>query len=64
MQVMFCGQPLRLLGLPLKVGDRARNVRVIGNNLSPVLPLAIAGKNPPFLRLFPGYASLFRNSKS
>ncbi len=40
MQVMFCGQPLRLLGLPLKVGDRARNVRVIGNNLSPVLPLA------------------------
>jgi len=26
------------VGLPLKVGDRARNVRVIGNNLSPVLP--------------------------
>lgn len=40
MQVMFRGQPMRLLGLPLKVGDRARNVRVIGNNLSPVLPLA------------------------
>lgn len=30
---------MRLVGLPLKVGDRARNVRVIGNNLSPVLPL-------------------------
>lgn len=40
MQVTFRGQPIRLLGLPLKVGDRARNVRVIGNNLSPVLPLA------------------------
>lgn len=40
MQVMFRGQPMRLLGLPLKVGDRARNVRVIGNNLSPLLPLA------------------------
>jgi len=39
---------MRLLGLPLKVGDRARNVRV-GNNLSPVLPLsAITGK----IRLF------------
>lgn len=45
---MFHGQPMRLLGLPLKVGEltsqrlryRARNVRVIGNNLSPVLPLA------------------------
>jgi thioredoxin-dependent peroxiredoxin len=40
MQVTFRGQPLRLLGLPLKVGDRARDVRVMGNNLSPVLPLA------------------------
>ena len=37
---MFRGQPMRLLGLPLKVGDRARNVRVIANNLLPVLPLA------------------------
>jgi thiol peroxidase len=44
---MFCGQPLRLLGLPLKVGelisqrlrDCARDVQVIGNNLSSVLPL-------------------------
>ncbi len=44
---MFCGQPLRLVGLPLKVGeltsqrlrDRARDVQVIGNNLSSVLPL-------------------------
>ncbi|MBW4498728.1 MAG: hypothetical protein KME57_03875 [Scytonema hyalinum WJT4-NPBG1] len=48
MQVTFHGQPMRLLGLLLKVGeltsqrlrDRARNVRVIDNNLSPVLPLA------------------------
>jgi thiol peroxidase len=39
MQVTFQGQPLRLVGLPLKVGDRARDVRVIGNDLSPVLPL-------------------------
>jgi thioredoxin-dependent peroxiredoxin len=40
MQVIFRGQPMRLLGLPLKVGDRARDVRVIGNDLSPVLPVA------------------------
>jgi thiol peroxidase len=39
MQVTFHGQPMRLIGLPIKVGTRARDVRVIGNDLSPVLPL-------------------------
>lgn len=39
MQVTFYGKRMRLLGLPMKVGTRARDVRVIGNDLSPVLPL-------------------------
>jgi len=33
---VFSWQPMRLLGLPLKVGDRARNVWVIGATCSPV----------------------------
>ncbi len=39
MHVTFCGKRMRLLGLPMKVGTRARDVRVIDNNLSFVLPL-------------------------
>lgn len=49
MPIIFHGRSLRLVGLPLKVGDRARDVRVIGNDLSPVLPL---GRSPGKLRLF------------
>ena len=37
--VTFHGQPMTLLGLKLKVGERARDVRVSGSDLSPVLPL-------------------------
>ncbi|MDX2217333.1 MAG: thiol peroxidase [Oculatellaceae cyanobacterium bins.114] len=40
MHIIVQGQSMRLVGLPLKEGDRARNVRVMGNDLSPVLPLA------------------------
>lgn len=39
MQVTFHGQPMSLVGLPLKIGDRARDVRVSDADLSPVLPL-------------------------
>jgi len=42
----------------IEVGDRARNVRVIGNNLSPVLPLARSQGKIRLFRLLPGYASL------
>lgn len=39
MQVTFHGQPMQLIGLPLKVGERARDVQLSGGDLSPVLPL-------------------------
>jgi thioredoxin-dependent peroxiredoxin len=40
MEITVDGQSMRLVGLPLKVGDRARDVRVSDANLSFVLPLA------------------------
>lgn len=49
MQITFHERSLRLVGLPLKVGDRARDVRVIGNDLSPALPLE---RSQGTLRLF------------
>ena len=50
MQVTLHGQSMRLLGLPLKVGDRARDVRVTDHDLSLVLPLARSqGKSRLFL---------------
>ncbi|MBD1866431.1 thiol peroxidase [Cyanobacteria bacterium FACHB-471] len=39
MHITFHGKRMRLIGLPMKVGTRARDVRVIDNNLLPVLPL-------------------------
>ncbi len=39
MQITFHNQPMTLLGLKLKVGDKARDVRVINQDLTPVLPL-------------------------
>jgi len=49
------GKPMRLLGLPLKSVDRARNVRVIGNNLSPVLPLARSQERSAFSSRLPSW---------
>jgi thioredoxin-dependent peroxiredoxin len=50
--VTFHGQPVTLLGLKLKQGDMARDVRVSGSDLSPVLPLDCSrGKVRLFLTL-------------
>lgn len=50
MHINFHERSLRLVGLPLKVGDRARDVRVIGSDLSPVMPLERSqGKQRLFL---------------
>ncbi|MBE9011291.1 redoxin domain-containing protein [Pseudanabaenaceae cyanobacterium LEGE 13415] len=49
MHITVDGQSMRLIGLPLKVGDRARDVRVSDANLSLVLPLARSQGN---VRLF------------
>ncbi|MBX6396350.1 MAG: lipid hydroperoxide peroxidase, partial [Alicyclobacillaceae bacterium] len=35
-QVIFKGQPVTLLGNPVKVGDPAPNFTVLANDLSPV----------------------------
>jgi thiol peroxidase len=46
------GQPMTLVGLKLKVGDRARDVRLTGIDLSPILPLATSeGKARLFMTL-------------
>lgn len=39
MQVTFHGQQMTLLGSKLKLGDKAPDVRVINQDLTPVLPL-------------------------
>lgn len=50
--ITFHGQPMTLVGLKLKVGDRARDVRVTGSDLSPLLPLAASeGKARLFMTL-------------
>ncbi|MBF2074949.1 MAG: thiol peroxidase [Synechococcales cyanobacterium C42_A2020_086] len=50
--ITFHGQSMTLVGLKLKVGDRARDVRVTGIDLSPVLPLAASeGKARLFMTL-------------
>ena len=50
--ITFHGQPMTLVGLKLKVGDRARDVRMTSTNLSPLLPLAASeGKARLFITL-------------
>ncbi|QLE52703.1 thiol peroxidase (plasmid) [Nostoc sp. C057] len=50
--VTFHSQPVTLVGLKLKEGDMARDIRVSGSDLSPVLPLDCSrGKVRLFLTL-------------
>jgi thiol peroxidase len=50
--ITFHGQPMTLVGLKLKVGGKARDVRVTGSDLSPLLPLAASeGKARLFMTL-------------
>lgn len=49
MQVTFHGEPMRLLGSKLEVGDQAKDVRLTATDLSMVLPLQASQAQP---RLF------------
>ena len=50
--VIFYSRSVKLVGLKLKEGDKARDVRVSGSDLSPVLPLDFSqGKVRLFLTL-------------